>query len=86
MNQKTKKILIKLKDEKSTAIENAQYNIDKLAVDIYFSMLIDDLIKSKDFYELKFETSIEDIRLKNEILGNLLLADSIIKNHLSISS
>jgi len=85
MKTKQKKIHIKLKAETSTAIEDAQYNVEKLGCDLYFSFVLNDEIlkhKFSDTNEIMLETLVKE----NPSLGNLIQADVIIKNHFKIST
>lgn len=85
MKTKQKKIHIKLKTEQSTAIEDAQYNIEKLGCDLYFSFVLTDEILKHKFSDPN-EITLEALAKENASLGNLIQADVIIKNHFRISA
>lgn len=85
MKTKQKKIHIKLKAEQSTAIEDAQYNIEKLGCDLYFSFVLTDEILKHKFSDPN-EITLEALAKENASLGNLIQADVIIKNHFRISA
>jgi hypothetical protein len=85
MKTKQKKIHIKLKTTTSTAIEDAQYNVEKLGCDLYFSIVLNTEILNHKFSDAD-EITIEDLCKENSSLGNLIQADVIIKNHFKIST
>ncbi len=71
-----------------TPFEVVSFNIEKMSNDILYALAVDVMIKSStEFFEKTPDhLTLKEVLSKNKNLGNLLLADSIMKEALMISA